>query len=147
MRRSGIIFGSCRPAVVRFFGRKGGGGQSLRCFHPVADDRRPCLRGDMHLKDRLTYGLGFGYNYTRTGQRNCSLNYTNSEKRRSPASNPDADIWVFELDGLYHFLPDSPIVPYLEAGAGAVTVDRKRGAHGDQFHAQLRGRSQDFPHR
>ena len=124
MRRSGTILALVTLLLFGFSVTKATAANRSGAFNLSPMIGGHVFDGDMHLKDRLTYGLAFGYNYTPHWATELFLNYTNTEAK-VPGSNPDADVWVYELDGLYHFLPDSTIVPYLEAGAGAVTVDRK----------------------
>jgi OOP family OmpA-OmpF porin len=73
---------------------------------------------DSNLKHRPVYGLGFGYNFTERWTAEGVLDYVKTEFK---STGSDMNVVQYRLDGLYHFRPDKKFVPYLAAGAGAIT--------------------------
>lgn len=70
---------------------------------------------DATLEHGITYGLGFGYQMTKSLGLELVVNYTDSE------SNPmdkDLDAYPVRLDLFYNLTKDSAFVPYVAAGAG-----------------------------
>ena len=45
----------------------------------------------------------------------------------------DMDVYLYRLDGLYHFRPDTRLVPYLAAGIGGISFDPDNGKGDDKF--------------
>ncbi len=70
----------------------------------------------LDLEDEITFGLGFGYNYTDRFGVEAALNYVDTEV--DGISN-DVEGYFYRMDALYHFLPDQQLVPYVAAGLGA----------------------------
>lgn len=89
------------------------------------------FEGNQNLDDSLTYGLGLGYNLTKNWGMELMVNYIDAETDEGPAI--DVDGYLSRLDGLYHFRPDSSLVPYLAAGMGVITLDPSPGEGEDDF--------------
>ena len=89
------------------------------------------FEGNQDLDDSLTYGLGLGYNLTKNWGMELMVNYIDAETDEGPAI--DVDGYLSRLDGLYHFRPDSSLVPYLAAGMGVITLDPSPGEGEDDF--------------
>jgi len=66
------------------------------------------------------FSWGLGYNITKNWAVELLLGYT---EPYHPDSNQEVDVFQWEVDFLFHMLPDSMITPYLEAGLGGLTYD------------------------
>lgn len=89
------------------------------------------FEGDQALEDDLTYSLGLGYNLTDSWSTEFVLNYFNTEYKNG--QNGNADGLLYHLDTLYHFMPESSLVPYLAGGIGGITVDPDHGGSETDF--------------
>ncbi len=67
----------------------------------------------------FAYSLGLGYNFTQA----FGLEAVIAGADLDDDNGGNADFWNYRLDALYHFMPDSNLVPYLAAGAGGYTLD------------------------
>jgi OOP family OmpA-OmpF porin len=75
------------------------------------------FEGNEELKDSLTYGLRGGYNFTKNFGLEGVFSHLRTEyKDLSP--EPDVDAYSLGVEALYHFLPDSRLVPFVAAGGG-----------------------------
>jgi OOP family OmpA-OmpF porin len=83
------------------------------------------FEGDQDLDDDLTYSLGLGYSLTDSWSTEFVLNYFNTDYENGRSY--DVDGLLYRLDALYHFMPQSSLVPYLAGGIGGITVDPDRG--------------------
>ncbi len=81
------------------------------------------FEGDQDLDDALAYSLGLGYNLTDTWSTEFVLNYFDADT--DSRSGSDVDGLVYRLDTLYHFMPDSALVPYIAGGLGGISTDPK----------------------
>lgn len=76
---------------------------------------------DQELKDRAVYGLKVGYDFTKNWGTELVLDYVDTrDKRHNDAST---NVYNYRLEGLYHFMPDSNLVPYIAAGIGGQSID------------------------
>jgi OOP family OmpA-OmpF porin len=82
------------------------------------------FEGDQDLKSGSLFGLGFGYDIGKHWGAELQLDYIDTEVDDTGES---VDGYLYRLDGLYYFMPDSKLVPYLAAGVGAITLDPDRG--------------------
>jgi OOP family OmpA-OmpF porin len=69
------------------------------------------------LKNNLVYGLRGGYHFTKNLGLEGFFNYVPTEST-SLAGNPDMRLYGFGIEGLYHFMPESRLVPFLAVGVG-----------------------------
>jgi len=60
----------------------------------------------------------------------AAFHYINSE---SDSGGGDVNGFLYRLDGLYHFMPEKRLVPYLAAGIGGITLDPDRGGNDTDF--------------
>jgi OOP family OmpA-OmpF porin len=81
--------------------------------------------GDQDIYNGPVYGLGFGYSYTEHWGVEGVFNFINTE---TDPSDEDIDAYLYHIDGLYHFMPDTKFVPYLVAGGGAIDIDSNSGS-------------------
>jgi OmpA-OmpF porin, OOP family len=79
------------------------------------------FEGDQDLDDALTYSIGLGYNLTDSWSSEFVLNYFNADADSSAGA--DTDGLAYRLDTLYHFMPESSLVPYIAGGLGGITLD------------------------
>ncbi len=90
------------------------------------------FEGDQGLEDDLTYSLGLGYNLTDSWSTEFVLNYFNTDFKRSHGGG-EVNGLLYHLDTLYHFMPESSLVPYLAGGIGGITLDPDRGGSETDF--------------
>lgn len=77
---------------------------------------------DIHKNSNWgTYGLRGGYHFTKNISLEGYLNYTQVELETPLWYNyPWQDIYRYGIEGLYHFMPDGRIVPYIALGFGGI---------------------------
>jgi OOP family OmpA-OmpF porin len=92
------------------------------------------FEGNQNLENGSLYGLGFGYSFDKHWGTEVQLNYIDTEVDDTGQS---VDGYLYRLDGLYHFMPDSKLVPYLAAGIGAITLDPDKS--GSETEALING--------
>jgi OOP family OmpA-OmpF porin len=88
------------------------------------------FEGNQDLKNGFIFGLGAGYNFTRNLGAEFFLNYIDSE---SDTTGADVNGYLYRLDGLYHFMPDNRLVPYIAVGLGGITLDPDNGGNDTSF--------------
>lgn len=86
------------------------------------------FESDQNLEDGLTYGIRLGYSLSRHWAIEGAISAVNSSvddasitgaregQFRSPMG--DVDLVLYQLDALYHFLPDNKFSPYIVGGYG-----------------------------
>ena len=82
--------------------------------------------GALGLQTRPVYGIRSGYNFTRNLGFEALFDFV-----QSVGTHPNAgDVHVFRYGGdfLWHFMPDSKLVPYLAAGFSGMTTDYENKA-------------------
>ncbi|APG25226.1 OmpA family protein [Syntrophotalea acetylenica] len=89
------------------------------------------FEGDQPYDDALTYSLGLGYNLTNSWSTEFVLNYFNADLGHDQSGN--ADGLAYRLDALYHFMPESSLVPYLAGGLGGTTLNPDHGGSETDF--------------
>lgn len=77
------------------------------------------IDGAMDLEDDVTFGLGFGYNYSPEWSVEADVRMTPTETD-GPGS-VDVDIWTFSVGALHHFQPDQKLNPYTSFGLGLMS--------------------------
>jgi OOP family OmpA-OmpF porin len=81
------------------------------------------FEGNQHLDNGPAYGFAAGYNFGKNWGSEFSFHVIDSH---SSAGEGDADGYLFQIGGLYHFRPESKLQPYLQAGSGAIIIDKER---------------------
>ncbi|AJF07896.1 hypothetical protein GSUB_04035 [Geoalkalibacter subterraneus] len=81
--------------------------------------------GAENIKDDIQYSLGIGYNFTKSWGAEFVAGLTPTD---IDEGNGDVDVMHFRMDGLYHFLTDNALVPYLAAGVGLQNKDYEDGS-------------------
>jgi len=94
------------------------------------------FEGDQNLDHSLTVGLAAGYNLTENWAAELALNAIDAE---SDVGNVDVNGFLVRLDGLYHFMPENRLVPYLAAGLGQLTLDPSTGPADEEFNVNYGG--------
>ena len=80
------------------------------------------FEGNQDLRHSPVFGLRGGYNFTRNLGLEGYLHYVKSEFKDA-AGNPDMKVFGYGVEGLYHFMPESRLVPFLAAGVGNTHYD------------------------
>jgi OOP family OmpA-OmpF porin len=86
---------------------------------------------DQNLETSGLYGLGLGYNLDEHWTGEVVFDYVNAEVERY--SETDVDVFNYRLEGLYHFMPEKKLVPFLAGGLGGVTYDPDGGKNDTDF--------------
>ncbi len=76
--------------------------------------------GAEHLETRPTVGLRLGYDITKNWAVEATFNYINTRFHEGPG---DVNVYNYRLEGIYNFMPESSLVPYLALGGGGETLD------------------------
>ena len=86
------------------------------------------------LDASLTYGVRAGYNFTKNLGVEGYFNYILTETVMK--WNPNGDnvrIGGYGIEGLYHFFPQSRVVPFLAVGIGGIHYDFQAAGNMDKF--------------
>lgn len=83
------------------------------------------FEGSQDQKNAPAATLALGFNYTPNWGTEFALAYVDSENKTGRKG--DVDVGQIRWDVLYHFLPDSPVIPYLAAGLGSLITNPDRG--------------------
>jgi len=83
--------------------------------------RRLLFEGNEDLKETYTVGLRGGYNFTENLGLEGYLYYVPTEIENYDA---DVDVYSYGVEGIYHFMPDGPIVPFVALGIGGISYER-----------------------
>ena len=75
------------------------------------------FEGNEDLKTAPVYGLRAGYHFTQNLGIEGFFNYVRTENK-SLAGNPAVKLYGFGIEGLYHFMPESRLVPFFAVGVG-----------------------------
>ena len=82
--------------------------------------------GAQDQKDEMAFGLSLGFNYTEHWSTEFTLNFVATEA--DEGDQGDVDVSIFRWDVLYHFFPQSSVVPYLAAGLGGLHTNPDEGS-------------------
>lgn len=82
------------------------------------------FEGNEDLKETYTVGLRGGYNFTENLGLEGYLYYVPTEIENYDA---DVDVYSYGVEGIYHFMPDGPIVPFVALGIGGISYDAPHG--------------------
>ncbi|UCH81232.1 MAG: outer membrane beta-barrel domain-containing protein, partial [Nitrospiraceae bacterium] len=81
---------------------------------------------DQSINSDPTYGVVLGYNISERLSIEGAFNYVDTDVRSATLSN-EVKAYVYRLEGLYHFMADKDVLPYIAVGAGAITLDADGG--------------------
>jgi len=79
------------------------------------------FQDEENLKNPLIYGLRFGSDFARHWGFEGAFYYGASESK-SLAGKPDIDLYSYAVEGLYYFMPEKKLVPFLAAGLGGTSL-------------------------
>lgn len=89
------------------------------------------FEGDQSLEHSALGSLGLGYNLSKLAALEAVFVYTEAEA--SDSSTTDTTVKSLRLDALYHFSPDSRLVPYFAVGMGGITLNPDGAGDRDHF--------------
>lgn len=78
------------------------------------------FEGNQDLKHKPVYGLRLGYDFTKNWGAEAVFDYVDTKYKTTDANT---DVYNYRVEGLYHFMPESKLVPFLAVGAGGMTID------------------------
>ena len=96
------------------------------------------FEGDQNFEDdnTPTFGLGLGYNLTKSFSLEAAVNYIDDfEGRNNQGQATEVEGLLYRLEGLYHFMPENALVPYIAVGAGNIALNPEVGRLDDTFGA------------
>ena len=103
-----ISFAEVRPGYF-----EAGGHLGIYSFHSHQD-----------IDNGFLLGATFGYNFTKNIGIEGILDYINTQGSKV---NVDVNGYTYRAEGLYHFLPDRQIVPFVALGVGGIFLDYDTG--------------------
>ena len=85
------------------------------------------FEGNQDYKNNIAWGIRGGYNFTDNLSSEIYVNFVPSEFENRTTDNTNR-VFVYGLEGLYNFMPNSRFVPFVAAGIGAIhyTSDNPR---------------------
>jgi OOP family OmpA-OmpF porin len=89
---------------------------------------------EYNLDGAFTYGVRAGYNFTKNLGVEGYFNHvlTETDMKWNP-NGDDARISGYGIEGLYHFFPQSCVVPFLAVGIGGIHYDFQADGNMDKF--------------
>ena len=96
------------------------------------------FEGDQNFEDdnTPTFGLGLGYNLTKSFSLEAAVNYIDDfDGRNNQGQVTEVEGLLYRLEGLYHFMPENALVPYIAVGAGNIALNPEVGRLDDTFGA------------
>lgn len=84
------------------------------------------FEGDQHLKSSPNYGASLGYNVTDNVGAEAAFNFVDSGYRAGHGTD-QVDVFLYRLEGLYHFTNLGKLQPFVAAGAGAAVFSPAPG--------------------
>lgn len=80
--------------------------------------------GKQHLETRPFYGIRGGYNFTDAFGVEALFDYARTQTTRGDG---DVNFYRYGAEMLYHFMPESTLVPYIAAGYAGINFDAPGG--------------------
>ncbi|MFA6012522.1 MAG: OmpA family protein [Desulfobacteraceae bacterium] len=115
--------GQCGPKAGEFTISPMIGGH---IFEDNQDPFNETVHQDMQIDDGLAFGLGLGYQFTKSLGVELMANLTRTDvEMEGVVPDPDMYVYPLSLNLVYNLTPDSVIVPYVEAGAGMIRFCNK----------------------
>lgn len=84
------------------------------------------FEGNQDLDNKPVYGLRIGYDFTKNWGAELGFDYVSTDYTGAGTS-ASTNVYNYRLEGLYHFLPDRRIVPFVAIGAGGQSLDYNSG--------------------
>ena len=97
------------------------------------------FEGNQDLKNSPTFGLRVGYNFTKNWGIEGFGSYTQTQNEFQPTIywEPWQDIQTYGIEGLYHFMPEGRLVPFIAIGVGGIFYGKgytyRNSSYGDYF--------------
>lgn len=89
------------------------------------------FHSEQNLKDAPIFGLGLGYHFSKNWSAEFSGSYVDTESEIG--AKEAIDLYLARVGILYHFRPDTRLVPHLTIGAGGLLFDDSGGTDLDAF--------------
>jgi OOP family OmpA-OmpF porin len=103
-----------------------GGGMASAEIRPNTFNVSPFLggytfEGDQHVDTSFVFGVRLGYDYTKRVGVEALIDFGKTDTR---GVQPERDVrlWTAGVEGLYYFLPDSRLVPFVAGGLRGVSI-------------------------
>lgn len=80
------------------------------------------FEGNMDLDTSPVYGVKLGYDFTKHIGAELSFDYGDT-KYTKLANSISTKVWDYRLEGLYHFMPENRLVPFIAVGGGGQNLD------------------------
>jgi OmpA-OmpF porin, OOP family len=80
------------------------------------------FEGNMGLRTRPVYGLRMGYDFTKHLGAELLFDYV-ATNHIEGTSEPGTDVYNYRLEGLYHFMPEKRLVPFVSVGIGGQNIN------------------------
>jgi OOP family OmpA-OmpF porin len=88
------------------------------------------FEGNQDIDHGPAYGLRLGASFSEHWEEELSLFFIDTE---SDNGEGDIDGYLYRLEGIYNFLPDSRLTPFTAAGIGGITLDPDNGSSSTRF--------------
>jgi len=84
------------------------------------------FEGNQSLESKPFYGLRVGYDFTK--RLGAELVFDHVATKYTGATNKiNTDVFNYRLEGLYHFMPENKLVPFIAVGVGGQSVNYESG--------------------
>jgi len=115
--------GQCGPKAGEFTVSPMIGGH---IFEGNQDPFNETVLADMDIDDGLAFGLGLGYQLSKSLGIELMINMTNTDVEMVGVHpDPDLNVYPVHLDVIYNLTPDSAFVPYVAGGLGSITFSNE----------------------
>jgi OOP family OmpA-OmpF porin len=78
------------------------------------------FEGNQDLDHKPVYGLRLGHDFTKNWGAELVFDYVDTHYE---PKDLHTNVYNYRIEGLYHFMPDSKVVPFLAAGLGGMSID------------------------
>jgi OOP family OmpA-OmpF porin len=78
------------------------------------------FEGNQDLDHKPVYGLRLGHDFTKNWGAELVFDYVDTHYE---PKDLHTNVYNYRIEGLYHFMPDSKLVPFLAAGLGGMSID------------------------
>jgi OOP family OmpA-OmpF porin len=84
------------------------------------------FEGNQSLENKPVYGLRIGYDFTK--RLGAELVFDHVATKYTGATNKiNTDVFNYRLEGLYHFMPENKLVPFIAVGVGGQNINYQSG--------------------
>jgi OOP family OmpA-OmpF porin len=78
------------------------------------------FEGNQDLEHKPVYGLRLGKDFTKKCGLELVLDYVSTKYKETDSNT---NVYNYRIEGLYHFMPESRLVPFLAVGIGGMTIN------------------------